>query len=49
MRVYTTALWERFGFTAATSDLTLQARLASSGESATYMICDLDHACEFRG
>jgi hypothetical protein len=40
----TTALWERFGFTAAAGDLTLQAKLASYGESAKYMICDLDHA-----
>jgi hypothetical protein len=40
----TKALWERFGFKEAASDTMLRARLASYGETATYMICDLGQA-----
>jgi hypothetical protein len=40
----TKALWKRFGFEEATSDTMLRAKLASYGETATYMVCDLDHA-----
>lgn len=43
----TTTLWERYGFKEAADDTMLRAKLASYGESARYMICDLDHAREF--
>lgn len=40
--VYATrALWERLGFRAAAADASLQAKLASYGEGATYMLRDL--------
>jgi GNAT superfamily N-acetyltransferase len=40
--VYATRpLWERFGFQAVTADTELRAKLASYGESATYMLRDL--------
>ena len=40
--VYATRpMWERFGFRPVTADATLRAKLASYGESATYMLRDL--------
>jgi GNAT superfamily N-acetyltransferase len=44
----TTALWERSGFRETAGDMALRAKLASYGESAKYMICDLDHARDFQ-
>jgi ribosomal protein S18 acetylase RimI-like enzyme len=33
--------WERFGFRVVAGDATLRAKLASYGETARYMMCDL--------
>ncbi|MBR0826951.1 GNAT family N-acetyltransferase [Bradyrhizobium manausense] len=37
----TQAMWERFGFRAAAPDAALRVKLATYGESATYMVCTL--------
>ncbi len=42
----TLAYWERFGFRVATADAALHAKLASYGERARYIICDLAHTRE---
>lgn len=40
--VYNTRpLWERFGFRPVTADAALRDKLASYGDGATYMLCDL--------